>query len=60
MPVSRETGFRLSCEDLDHRMDPVPDDDWTVQGCLDDAAAAESMRPRVEGGVQPGRGWIPG
>ena len=41
-------------------MDPVPNDDWTVQGCLDDAAAAESVGPRVEGGVQPGRGWIPG
>ena len=48
--VSKETGFRLSYEDLDHMMDLVVNDDPTVQGFLADAAVAARVRPMIDGG----------
>jgi hypothetical protein len=48
--VSKETGFRLSYEDLEDMMGLVPGDDPTMQGFPADGALAERGRPRIEGG----------
>jgi hypothetical protein len=50
--VSTETGFRLSYEDLDDMMGLVVGGEPTVQGFLADAAVAERVRRRIEGGRQ--------